>query len=75
MAEQELNTNVETQEQTQQVELSEIEVKAMNMGWRPIEEFDGPEDEFIDAKEFVRRALYLTRLNISLKNLRMYERR
>lgn len=70
MAEQELNTNVETQEQTQQVELSEIEVKAMNMGWRPIEEFDGPEDEFIDAKEFVRRAPLFDKIEHQSKELK-----
>lgn len=33
-----------------------VELKAMEMGWRPKEEFDGNEDDFIDAKEFVRRA-------------------
>jgi hypothetical protein len=27
----------------------------MDMGWRPREEFDGTDDDFIDAKEFVRR--------------------
>lgn len=37
------------------VEHSEIELKAMEMGWRPKEEFSGNEEEFIDAKEFVRR--------------------
>ncbi len=34
---------------------SEIEQRALEMGWRPKEEFDGNEDDFIDAKEFVRR--------------------
>lgn len=46
---------VEQQQETV-VELSEIETRALEMGWRPKEEFDGSEDEFIDAKEFVRRA-------------------
>jgi hypothetical protein len=36
-------------------ELSQTEQKALSMGWRPKEEFQGSEDEFIDAKEFVRR--------------------
>lgn len=31
------------------------EQRALEMGWRPKEEFDGPEEEFIDAAEFVRR--------------------
>jgi hypothetical protein len=44
-------------EQTEQEvsQVSEIEQKALEMGWRPKEEFDGDETEFIDAKEFVRR--------------------
>lgn len=29
--------------------------KALEMGWRPQEEWDGDEADFIDAKEFVRR--------------------
>lgn len=32
-----------------------IETKARDMGWRPLEEFEGDEENFIDAKEFVRR--------------------
>ena len=35
--------------------VSEVEQKALAMGWRPKEEFDGSEEDFIDAKEFVRR--------------------
>jgi hypothetical protein len=43
-------TQVETPQHT------ETELKAMEMGWRPKDEFSGNDDEFIDAKEFVRRA-------------------
>ena len=32
-----------------------IEEKARAMGWRPLEDFDGDEEDFIDAQEFVRR--------------------
>lgn len=35
---------------------SAVELKAMEMGWRPLEEFDGDEADFVDAKEFVGRA-------------------
>jgi hypothetical protein len=31
------------------------EHKALEMGWRPREEFNGTDDEFVDAKEFVSR--------------------
>jgi hypothetical protein len=42
-------------EQSQAPELTPIEVRAVEMGWRPKSEFSGDEDDFIDAKEFVRR--------------------
>lgn len=35
-------------------EISEIELKAREMGWKPAEDYDDP-DHFIDAEEFVRR--------------------
>lgn len=44
--------NVVTPDQPQ---VSDIEQRALEMGWRPKEEFDGDEVDFIDAKEFVRR--------------------
>lgn len=51
-----------TSEQTQSEatkEYSAVEQKAMEMGWRPLEEFSGDEADFIDAKEFVaRKPLY-----------------
>jgi hypothetical protein len=42
-------------EKQQQVEISPIEQKALDLGWRPKEEFDGDEADFIDAKEYVQR--------------------
>lgn len=52
---EEVNTQVETPEVPETPQYSEIEQKALELGWRPKEEFHGTEDEFIDAKEFVRR--------------------
>jgi type II secretory pathway component PulM len=34
---------------------SAVEQRALEMGWRPKEEFEGDEEDFIDAQEFVRR--------------------
>lgn len=52
-------TPAEGGEQSTATELSPIEQKAMEMGWRPLEEFSGDEVDFIDAKEFVaRKPLY-----------------
>ncbi len=48
-----------TEQEQAQPEYSPIEIKAMEMGWRPKEEFNGDEADFVDAKEFVgRQPLY-----------------
>lgn len=54
MSEGQQEVSQETQETTQ-VEVSPIEQKALELGWRPKEEFEGDEADFIDAKEFVSR--------------------
>lgn len=41
-------------EQPQVVEPSPVEQEAMDMGWRPKQEWTGPEEDFIDARTFVR---------------------
>lgn len=43
------NTPVETPE------VSPVEQRARELGWRPKEDFHGDEEQFIDAAEFVRR--------------------
>lgn len=60
MSEQNQEVVIENTEQpTQEAQHSEIELKAMEMGWRPKEEFNGNEEDFIDAKEFIgRRPLF-----------------
>lgn len=47
--------NQEQLEQPPEPKHSEVELRAMEMGWRPKEEYNGDEENFIDAKEFVRR--------------------
>jgi hypothetical protein len=44
----------QTQEPVEKI-LSDVEQKAMDMGWRPREEFAGEDEDFVDAKEFVGR--------------------
>lgn len=41
--------------QQEEKQTPSIEERALEMGWRPREEFSGDDDDFIDAKEFVRR--------------------
>ena len=62
---------VEEQVQEQQApELSPLEQQALSMGWKPREEFSGSDDEFIDAKEFVRRKPLFDRLEQQGKQLK-----
>jgi hypothetical protein len=53
--EQVVETTPEGAEQVQEPQYTEIEQRALDMGWRPKDNFEGSEDDFIDAKEFVRR--------------------
>lgn len=63
--------DVQQEQKTQgQKELSPIEQKAIEMGWRPQEEFDGDPDDFIDAKEFVRRAPLFEKIEHQSKELK-----
>lgn len=57
-------------EQQQERQYSEIEVKAIEQGWIPKEEFDGDESEFIDAPEFVRRGELFSRIEKQSKELK-----
>lgn len=53
-------------------EYSPVELKALEMGWRPQEEYDGDIEDFVDAKEFVgRKPLYdkIAATSKQLKNI------
>jgi regulator of replication initiation timing len=47
-----------------------IENKAKEMGWRPLEEFNGNPEEFIDAGEFVRRKPLFDKIENTTKQLK-----
>lgn len=71
------NQNVEnpgstenTTEQTTERQYTEIELKAIDQGWIPKEEFDGDDSEFIDAPEFVRRGELFTKIEKQSKELK-----
>lgn len=57
-------------EQTQERQYSEIELKAIEQGWIPKDEFDGDESEFIDAPEFVRRGELFSKIESQSKELK-----
>lgn len=62
----------ETQEE-QTPQLTPTEQKAMSMGWRPRDAWHGPEEEFIDAAEFIRRQPLFEKIEHTTKKLRNVE--
>lgn len=51
------NTNTEELEgAVAAAETDDYEAEARSMGWRPQEEYDGPEDSWVSAEEYVARA-------------------
>lgn len=51
-------------------ELSPIQQKALEQGWKPKEQFEGDPDEFIDAPEFVRRGELFSKIEHQGKELK-----
>lgn len=47
--------------------------KALELGWRPQEEWDGNPDEFVDAKEFVRRQPLFDKISGLSKHVKKLE--
>ena len=68
---EELNQEI-VPEQTEQneVKTDPFVERAKEMGWRPIEEWDGEEEDFIDAKEFVRRQPLFEKIEHVTKELK-----
>lgn len=67
-----VDTSVEGTEDSKETtsELSVVEQRALEMGWRPKEEFEGNEEDFIDATEFVRRKPLFEKIDNVGKELR-----
>jgi hypothetical protein len=61
---------VKQEEVKQEREYSSIEIKAIEQGWIPKEEFDGDESEFIDAPEFVRRGELFGKIETQSKEIK-----
>lgn len=66
-------TDTPANETPEAPKLSAIEQKALEMGWRPREEFDGDDETFIDAKEFVNRAPLFEKISSQSKQLKRLE--
>ena len=63
---QEVNTQVENTEP----QYSEIEQRAIEMGWRPKDAFDGVDEDFVDAKEFISRKPLYDRISQQSKQIK-----
>lgn len=48
-------------------QLTNIQLKAMDMGWRPQEEWEGEPEDFIEAGEFVRRKPLFDKIEAATK--------
>jgi hypothetical protein len=68
------DTQLNTNKEPETKEFSSIEKQAMEMGWRPREEFNGDDDDFIDAKEFVRRKPLFDKIESNSKELKQVRR-
>jgi len=72
--EQEIVESPDTGTENATPEPSDIEKRAMEMGWRPKEQFNGDEIDFIDAKEFVRRQPLFDKIESQSKQLKTLTR-
>jgi len=61
-------------ENNEATQVDPFEVKAKELGWRPQAEYDGDADEWVDAKEFVKRAPLFERIKSTNKRLRDQEK-
>lgn len=69
VVEQQESSGEQSQESTK-TELTAVEQRAIEMGWRPKSDFEGDEDDFIDATEFVRRKPLFEKIDHVGKELR-----
>lgn len=70
MSDLEQTQNTEQTPDPQENQLSAVEQKAIEMGWRPKEEFNGDEEDFIPADEFVRRKPLFDKIESQSKQIK-----
>lgn len=68
MTEEVKTENVDTTQQER--EFTPVELKALEQGWIPKEEFTGDESDFIDAPEFVRRGELFSKIDHQSRELK-----
>jgi len=60
----------QSNEEGNQPELTEVEQRALEMGWKPKTDFNGDDDTFVDAKEFVSRKPLFDRIEHQSRELK-----
>ena len=65
-----IQENIEQPETKPEEKVDPFVERAQAMGWRPVEEWDGAEEDFIDAKEFVRRQPLFEKIEHVTKELK-----
>ncbi len=68
---EELKDTDQQEVQQEEVKLTPIQEKAIAQGWKPKDQFEGDEAEFIDAPEFVRRGELFGKIESQSKELKM----
>jgi hypothetical protein len=63
----------EKEESKEEVTYTDMEKRALAMGWRPESEWQGNSEDFIDAKEFVRRKPLFDKINSTTTRLKSVE--
>ena len=71
---EEISTDVVVEDKVETKEPDAFEQRAIEMGWRPKEEFDGDDESFIDAKEFVRRKPLFDKIEHQSKEIKNVQR-
>lgn len=66
----ETSEEIVPEQQNQEPEVSAVEQRALEMGWRPKDDFDGAEEDFIDAQEFVRRRPLFDKIETQSRELK-----
>jgi hypothetical protein len=65
-----VETTPEVKEEVKAPEYTALEQRAMEQGWRPKDEFNGDEETFVDAKEFLGRQPLFDKIETSQKEVK-----
>jgi hypothetical protein len=63
----------ETSTETKEAKYNSEELKALKHGWKPLEDFDGPEEQWRSAREFNDRAELFDKINRQKKDYQRLE--